>query len=688
MSDDVIYSFFANQSNSPQVNDEDIQQIDADDLEGMDLKWQMAMLTMICKKDFLNKTIRRVKANGFETTGFNKSKVECYNCHKKGHFARECMAPRENRNREPIRRNVIVEITEIKALMAQDGLGYDWSDQAEEGPTNFALMAYTSSGSSSSSSSDSESQLNVGAYKEGLESVEARLDVYKKNEENERYKTIEGYHAVPPPYIGNFMPPKYDLVLADEAEYVFSKSITGILDAATREAKTSVSKPKSVGEQKTRYLTVRMRMRLSLNLNREKEEEKIDSKHLENEDSEVPNTKEPIVNQEQDANVNSTNNINTVSPTISDADIEKKITSNQKDDKELTEHVEPKKVIQALTDLSWIKAMQDELLQFKLQKDGRCKECFLYGTIEEEVYVCQPPGFEDPQFPDKFYKVEKALYGLHQAPRASVWIILGSVWMHPSIKELKDKSGRGATIFFQHRRRSGPRCQDTILGGAEAQIKFEACVCKLALLQNSLVNLLRILLLQIRDVITVDVQNKEVDRSQSLKRHSRRNDGRSTNIHGGNCSCTTEDTSYQAPIQQNQVVPLSELEKIKKINEVNIKAMQAQINNVKNELRNEMQTSIQASMSNQTNELKNMMASFFQMNTASSSGLGSLPGNTIANPKGKLKAITTRSGLVLDGPSVPMPPPFINPEEDERVEDTLTDPKLAKYTFKVPPPLV
>ncbi|GJZ18026.1 hypothetical protein Tco_0554149 [Tanacetum coccineum] len=77
--------------------------------------------------------------------------------------------------------------------------------------------------------------------------------------------------------------------------------------------------------------------------------------------------------------------------------------------------------------------------------------------------------------------------------------------------------------------------------------------------------------------------------------------------------------------------------------------------------RNEMQSSIQASMSNQTNELKNMMASFFQMNTASTSGSGSLPSNTVANPKGELKAITTRSGLVLDGPTIPMPPPFINP---------------------------
>nr|GEZ20152.1 reverse transcriptase domain-containing protein [Tanacetum cinerariifolium] len=73
---------------------------------------------------------------------------------------------------------------------------------------------------------------------------------------------------------------------------------------------------------------------------------------------------------------------------------------------------------------------------------------------------------------------------------------------------------------------------------------------------------------------------------------------------------------------------------------------------------------------------ENMMANFFIMNTASTSGSRPLPSNTIANPKGELKAITTRSGLVLDGPFVPMPHPFINPEEDERVGETLTDPKL------------
>nr|GEV46542.1 reverse transcriptase domain-containing protein [Tanacetum cinerariifolium] len=124
------------------------------------------------------------------------------------------------------------------------------------------------------------------------------------------------------------------------------------------------------------------------------------------------------------------------------------------------------------------------------------------------------------------------------------------------------------------------------------------------------------------------------------------------------------------------------------MNDVSLKAIQNQIDMVKNELRNEMKTSIQISLSNQTNEIKNMMASLLQINTASTSGSGSLLGNTIANQKGELKAITTRSGLATDGPTVPNPPKFVNPEEDECVEETYTDPDLAEYTIKVPPPPV
>nr|GEX32373.1 hypothetical protein [Tanacetum cinerariifolium] len=147
------------------------------------------------------------------------------------------------------------------------------------------------------------------------------------------------------------------------------------------------------------------------------------------------------------------------------------------------------------------------------------------------------------------------------------------------------------------------------------------------------------------------------------------------NYNQGNFIYHPPEQFYQAPTPQNQVVPLNELEKVKRMNEANMKSMQTQINNVKNELRNEMKNSIQASMSNQTNELKNMMASFFQM-------------NTIANPKGNLKAITTRSGIVLDGLFIPIPPPFINLEVDERVEETLTDQDISEYTIKVPPPLL
>nr|GEV22273.1 hypothetical protein [Tanacetum cinerariifolium] len=149
-----------------------------------------------------------------------------------------------------------------------------------------------------------------------------------------------------------------------------------------------------------------------------------------------------------------------------------------------------------------------------------------------------------------------------------------------------------------------------------------------------------------------------------------------------------QEQPYQTTSQSNQNFHLNELEKNKRKNDVIIKVMQNHIDMVKNELRSEMKTSIQTSLSNQTNEIKNMMASLLQMNTASTSGSGSLPGNTVANPNGKLKSITTRSGLVTDGPTIPTPLKFVTPEEDECVEETYTDPDLAEYTIKVPPPPV
>ncbi|GJX74228.1 hypothetical protein Tco_0312823 [Tanacetum coccineum] len=227
----------------------------------MDLKWQMAMLTIRARR-FLKKTRRNL----------------------------ECRAPRtqDGRNREPIRRTVPVEETTSKALVSQcNGLGYDWSDQAEEGPINFALMAYTSSGSSSSSSSDSElrkkfekaekerddlkltlerfqnssknlskllgsqvsDNLKSGVGFDSQEFDSQEVDSHVVNSQvNYKYKTGEGYHVVPPPYTRNFMPPKPDLILADEAEYVVSESITSVPKVPTSEVKTSESKSKSLSE--------------------------------------------------------------------------------------------------------------------------------------------------------------------------------------------------------------------------------------------------------------------------------------------------------------------------------------------------------------------------------------------------------------------------------------------------------
>nr|GEW43387.1 ribonuclease H-like domain-containing protein [Tanacetum cinerariifolium] len=181
LSDVVIYSFFASQSNSLQLDNEDLKQIDLDNLEEMDL-----------------------------------------------------------------------------------------NHQAEDRPTNFALMAYTSSSSSSSDSEVSscskaslksyetlkehydnltkdfnKSQLNLGAYKAGLESVEAKLEV------NDKYNTCEGYHAVSPPYTGNFMPPKPDLVFADE--HVVCESITSLPGIAKSKVKTNESKLKTVSEPVIEY---------------------------------------------------------------------------------------------------------------------------------------------------------------------------------------------------------------------------------------------------------------------------------------------------------------------------------------------------------------------------------------------------------------------------------------------------
>nr|GEU98646.1 hypothetical protein [Tanacetum cinerariifolium] len=256
---------------STDIKYEDITQIDEDDIEEMDIKWNMALLSVRADR-FWKKTGKKITIQGSDVAGFDKSKVECFNYHKMGHFARECRAPRcqDRGKRESYKQGPKEEKLAPKALMAIDGIGWDWSYMAneeenhalvadDEVPTEFALMA------KSSSSSENEVEARLVEFKEqeikfcekirGIErDVEVRnnkieylmneLERVKKEKEGlynkltsfesaskdldnllgsqRSYKNNEGlgYNTVPPPPAQVYLPPKKDLSWTGLPEFV------------------------------------------------------------------------------------------------------------------------------------------------------------------------------------------------------------------------------------------------------------------------------------------------------------------------------------------------------------------------------------------------------------------------------------------------------------------------------------
>ncbi|GJV08800.1 ribonuclease H-like domain-containing protein [Tanacetum coccineum] len=139
------YSLLASHSSCPQLDHEDLDQVDEYDLEEMDLKWQVAMISMRIKK-FYNKTGRKLQFDAKEPVGFDKTKVECYNCHKTGHFARECRSKEENRRRDGWNTgnrdgNRTGKKEESKALVTVDGESIDWTTHSKDDESYFMLSA-------------------------------------------------------------------------------------------------------------------------------------------------------------------------------------------------------------------------------------------------------------------------------------------------------------------------------------------------------------------------------------------------------------------------------------------------------------------------------------------------------------------------------------------------------------------
>ncbi|GJS42279.1 retrovirus-related pol polyprotein from transposon TNT 1-94 [Tanacetum coccineum] len=178
-SDNAVYAFMVENPNGSNLLQQDLEQIHEDDLEAMDLKWQLSLLSMRAKRYF-QRTGKKIFINANDTAGYDKSKVECFNYHKMGYFARECRAPRNKegqfRYQDNTRKQGNNKDTSSKAMLAIDGVGFDWSDMAEEQvQTNMALMAF-------SDSELNQTEFIAATYKRGLATIEEQLVTYRKNE--------------------------------------------------------------------------------------------------------------------------------------------------------------------------------------------------------------------------------------------------------------------------------------------------------------------------------------------------------------------------------------------------------------------------------------------------------------------------------------------------------------------------
>nr|GEV16035.1 hypothetical protein [Tanacetum cinerariifolium] len=500
-SHDTVCAYIASQSNGSQIKYEDINQIDEDDIEEMDIKWNIALLSMRADR-FWKKTRKKITIQGTDVAGFDKSKVECFNCHKMGHFTRECRAPRsqDRGRRENCKHGSKVEELAPKALMAIDGVGWDWSYIAneeenhalvadEEAPTEFALMAKSSSSSKNKGNyqniiddkgywdsgcswhmtgnisylSDYEPydggyvSFGQGGGKITGKVAKASTDesmLWHRRLGHLNFKTMNKLvrHNLVKGLPSKCFENDHTCVACLKGKQHKTSCKTKLVNSVTKPLytlHTDLFAPTS-SQNKTPYelfngitpaigflkpfgchvmiintldhlgkfdakgdegyfigYSMSSKAFRVFNKRTKKVEENLHVDFIENK----------LIEKGAGPNCNAQDACNTDAPESSRNSNPTATSTNPSADQLETLTVEY--AIPTVSSHVPTACLDDSLEPSRFivyQMD--VKSAFLYGTIDEEVYMMQPPGFQDLEFPARVYKVEKAMYGLHQALRA------------------------------------------------------------------------------------------------------------------------------------------------------------------------------------------------------------------------------------------------------------------------------
>nr|GEX46356.1 ribonuclease H-like domain-containing protein [Tanacetum cinerariifolium] len=218
---DTVYAYIASQSNGSQVKYKDINQIDEDDIEEMDIKWNMALLSMRADR-FWKKTRKKIAIQGTDVAGFDKSKVECFNFHKMCHFARECRAPRsqDKGRRENFKQGSKTEEQTSKALIEIDGVEarlVEFKNQEIKFYEKIRGLEFKVESKDNRIERLTKEMEELKKEKEGLDSkligfqsASKDLDTLLRSQRSDKNKEGLGYSIVPPP-AQVYSPPKKDM---------------------------------------------------------------------------------------------------------------------------------------------------------------------------------------------------------------------------------------------------------------------------------------------------------------------------------------------------------------------------------------------------------------------------------------------------------------------------------------------